>query len=422
MTNTFNDLDDPITVPFDRVFIDPNNPRIAEERETRYQDPDEIFDPDLQAKMAKVTYDVYQAKTLEDAIIAQGWVPIDAIIVWEHPDRPKHYIVVEGNTRTSVLRNLRSVTLDRERKKLQRIKKGARVTQEEVKRQEALVAQLETIISDTDHLTVYPVNATTVSELEKKLPGLLGVRHIVHARPWGPYAENLFMLTLYRRLFAERYGEGEDLRLEQDLIDQVAAMVSLGPTKTRRNIQAAFAFGHFKMQFEDRLPEGEAFVDGDHYFFENILQNKYAQEQFGFTKDRLTLPDEAEEALFAWAFSKPRKGGEDKNQNVLYKAENIRLWSSMAKYDSSKGTAFASQFDVDDPAGTSKTMRVVEADYLHHKAQQTPLNALQSMLETLKNLKGETLIAQGEFLKPMLEEIVGVSGHYLNMIDADSPK
>ena len=44
---------------------------------------------------------------LERSIVSQGWIPTDTIIVWEHPKKKGHYIVVEGNTRTVVLRRVR---------------------------------------------------------------------------------------------------------------------------------------------------------------------------------------------------------------------------------------------------------------------------------------------------------------------------
>ena len=422
MTKSFKDLKDPIAVPFDTIFIDPNNPRIAEDRTSRYEDPDKIFDSALQERLTKRTYEVYQAKELHDAIVAQGWVPIDSIIVWEHPDRPGHYVVVEGNTRTSVLRTIRQSTLQREEYKLKRMRKSATMSKAEVQQQQRLVENIEQIIADTDSLMVCSVNAATIDELEEALPRLLGVRHILHARQWGPFAVNKYMTSLYRHLFEQRHGVEQTLHLEQDLIDQVASKISLGSTKTRRNIQAACAFEHFKTNFQDQLPESEDFSNGDQYFFELILQNKYAVEQFGFTKDRLHMPDESEQALFAWAFLTARRGNDDDNKNVFYKAENIRQWSAMARYDSSKGTAFASQFDVSDPEKATKTMRVVEAEYLHHKAQSTPLHTLESLRQALRDLRGETLVTQAEFLMPALEDISDMANHYLTMMRADAAK
>ena len=417
MTNTFTDLLAPVDAPFNRIFIDPNNPRIAEDHATRYEKPDDIFDPELQRQLTDRTFEVYQAKDLHDSIVAQGWVPIDGILVWEHPDRPEHYIVVEGNTRTSVLRRIRESTLKREQARLERLNRSGRVPAEDVRHQEQLVAKLETVIADTDLLRVFPVNAATAKELEKVLPRLLGVRHISHAKQWGPYEQNLYMTNLYRRLFYQQHGAQATLHLEQHLIDQVAVQMSLGSTKTRRNIQAASAFQHFVYKYEDQLPDGEEFTHEDHYFFELILQNKYAQEQFGFTKDRLRLPDESEQALFTWAFAKPRQRKGVPNENVFRKAENVRLWSRMKRYDDKTGTAFAAQFDVSDPQ-TDKTMAQVEAEYLSHKAHRTPLDTLASLLQSLKDLKVQTMITQAQFLRPALQEINALIGQYLSMMKA----
>ena len=417
MTNTFDDLLPPVDVPFNRIFIDPNNPRIAEDHATRYEKPDEIFDPELQKRLTDRTFEVYQAKDLHDAIVAQGWVPIDGILVWEHPDQPKHYIVVEGNTRTSVLRRIRESTLKREQARLDRLKKSGRAPAEDVRQQEQLVATLESVIADTDRLRVFPVNASTAEDLERVLPRLLGVRHISHAKQWGPYETNLYMTKLYRRLFYQRHGSQATLRLEQDLIERVAVQMSLGSTKARRNIQAASAFQHFMYKYEDQLPEDEKFTNEDHYFFELILQNKYAQEQFGFARDLLRLPDESEKALFTWAFDKPRQRKGVKNENIFHKAENIRLWNTIKRYDDRTGSAFASQFDVSDPE-SAKPMSQVQVDYLAHKNLRTPVDTLDNLLQSLKDLRVQTMITQAQVLRPALEQINELIGQYLSMMKA----
>lgn len=418
MANHFSDLGDRIEVPFDSVFIDPNNPRISPDRSSRYEDPDDIFDAELQQQLTVKAYTVYPADDLEDAIVEQGWIPIDPIIVWEHPDRKEHYIVVEGNTRTSVLRRIRQVRIDREKVKLEKFKNSKRTPSNELERQQGTVDQLEAIISATNNLGVYPVKAHTIEELEKILPRILGVRHIKHAQQWSPYATNLYIFSLYERLFCLKYGPDADLNIDDDLVREVGAKVSLGDTKTRRNIQSASAFDHFKRHYEDKLPDGEAFDDGDQYFFEQILQNGYTQDKFGFTRDRLILPDESEKALFTWAFSKPRKK-QKTNPNVFHKAENMRDWANMSKYDAENGTGFANLFDVNEPEQATKTMREVMADYSVHRIRKTPVNTLQSLLESLKEIKGETMITQAEYLEGTLEEIASLVEHYLKMIKAD---
>ncbi|HEV2801103.1 MAG TPA: hypothetical protein VGW12_11430 [Pyrinomonadaceae bacterium] len=410
------DLKDPIKVPFSRIYLDPNNPRIAMAEPPGYDDPGAIFDDEVQAELTKRMEEVYDVSALESAVEAQGWVPIDAILVWEHPQRKGRYIVVEGNTRTTVLRKLRTKLESRQLKldKIKSKKKG--FSARDVSDLEKEVAKLRQIVADTEDLTVYPVNAKNAEELEEKLPRLLGVRHITHAQQWSPYATNLYILSLYQRLFTDRYGDDAELTLEDDLIKDVSAMVSLNETKARRNIQAASAFSHFKREYEDELPDGEQFSDEDQYFFELILQNPYPRQQFEFGKNDLELSPEMEEVLFKWAFAVPRVDGEE-NQNKLYKAESIRMWNTMKKYDDKHSTTFASQFDVENP-DTVPHMRKLEAEYLAQKAQVSPVDTVEALLTNFGKLKADTLMSQSSHLKPMLEELQQKVDNYLRMIDA----
>lgn len=412
-----SELLDAKMIPFDKVFLDPNNPRIAPENPPGYENPETLFAPELQTNLENRVRAVYDVPNLEDSIVAHGWVPIDSIIVWEHPKKPGFHIVVEGNTRTVALRALHGERLERERKKLEKLTKTPSRFAEERKVQVELVQKLEAIVEKTTMLRVFPVAAKSVAELQAILPRLLGVRHISHAREWKPYATNLYILSLYERLFRERHGEKGDLRLDDDLVNQVGNMVSLGGTKTRRNIQAASMFTHFKRDFEDRLPEGEELSDEDHYFFELILQNAYPKEQFGVTKDSLRLTSEAAEVLFQWSFSKPRNGKEDENDNIFYKAESIRLWNQMATYDGKTGTNFAKQLDVNVPE-EGRQIRVIEAEFLQHKTQRTPIDALTGLLKTLQELKVDTLVSQQEHLGPILKKISQLVSSYHKMMKA----
>ncbi|WP_020163925.1 hypothetical protein [Methyloversatilis discipulorum] len=414
-----NDLQDAKLVPFDKIHLDPNNPRIAPESPPGYLDDNALFAEDLQQSLEERVRAVYDVANLEDSILAHGWVPIDSIIVWEHSHRPGHYIVVEGNTRTVALRTLRGSRLERERKKLEKLKKAPSRFEEELRVQQDLVDRLENIASQTDQLRVFPVAAKSVDELQAILPRLLGVRHISHAREWKPYATNLYILSLYERLFRARHGDKVALRLEDDLVNEVASMVSLGGTRARRNIQAASAFTHFKRDYEDRLPEGEALSDEDHYFFELILQNAYPKEQFNVNKDSLRLPKESEEVLFQWAFSKPRSGKEEDNENIFYKAESVRLWNQMATYDGKCGTNFAKQLDVNSP-DEARPIGVIEAEFLQHKTQRTPIDALTSLLKALQDLKVDTLLSQQEHLTPILDRIAHQVARYQKMMKAVS--
>src|SRR3712207_6477516 len=172
----------PIEVPFTSLYLDPNNPRLAREDHPGYEDEDALFDPDLQSVLEKVVREEHDVDGLITTLVTQGWMPIDAIVVWKFPGDGGKYIVVEGNRRTVALRDLRNVVLPRESKKLESLKKKKAIAKHDLAEQAALVAQIERVIADTNKLTVVPLDAANIDELKTKLPRVLAVRHIQGAR------------------------------------------------------------------------------------------------------------------------------------------------------------------------------------------------------------------------------------------------
>lgn len=408
-------LNKPSDVAFSRIFLDPNNPRTAPEDRPGYEDPDAIFPYSVQEPLENRLANSREIDDLERDIIAQGWLPIDPILVWEHPKYPDNFVVIEGNTRTLVLRRIR-LKLNQEKQLLEKMEKKKGFAKGDIDDQRKKVKQMQQIVDDTENLNAYTIKAANAEELEKKLPHLHAVRHISHSQPWSPYGLNLYILWQYRKLFEEAHGVERELALEDNMIRRLSEKLSLKPTKARQNIQAAAAFSHLKKNFEHKLPKGEQFRDEDQYFFEQILQNEYPRNKFGFGKADLHLSPEMEDVLFKWAFALARPDGKD-NPNKLYKAENMRLWQQMRKYDVKKGTTFAEQMDVDDPDDTPPIAKV-EAEYVQHKAQISPLVTLSSLLSALKELKADALMSQASHLEPMLRELTKQSQVFLKMIEA----
>src|SRR5262249_7928389 len=152
--------------------------------------------PQVQADLKTGIEDMYEElPTLEESILTQGWTPVDAILVWELPKKSGKYVVLEGNTRVTVLRRIREdfKALDEEyTKKLKRpdVNKEAFA---ELKEKRSLYARA---ISATERLNVRPIRAKSEAELNEALPRILGVRHISHAREWKPYATNMYLTRL----------------------------------------------------------------------------------------------------------------------------------------------------------------------------------------------------------------------------------
>src|SRR4051794_4456774 len=74
-------LRDSIVVPFDTLFLDPNNPRLAVDDAPGYAEAPRLFASKLQAELEKRVEEVYDVAELAKAIVSQGWMPIDSIVV-----------------------------------------------------------------------------------------------------------------------------------------------------------------------------------------------------------------------------------------------------------------------------------------------------------------------------------------------------
>jgi hypothetical protein len=411
-------LENHAPIALDALYLDANNPRLAPEQPPGYTDPAKLFDPKTQEALAQQAEESFDLDSLEAAMVGQGWMPIDSILVWEHPDTPGKFVVVEGNRRLATLRLRILPRLRKAKAKLERMEggKGKRYSKLEVADQEAEVQRLEDLRSATDPLGVLKVAAPSPDQLDETLNRILAVRHITGPRQWGNYAEDIWLLRRYEDLF-DRQHPDQPLRWDGGTIGQVAEEASLSAIKTKRNLRAASAFTRFQNAFEDELPEGEDFDDSDYYLFELIAQQPYARDQFGLGEDTMGLPEDKAQVLFDWVFREPRPNRAEDNQNKFYRHENIRLWGQMKKYDDDNGTGFASRFNVDDHL-EAPTMHSVEADYHSHKARKTPIDVFNSLLAHLKHLDAETMTAEGEFLRHQLEELKVETERLLRMVVA----
>lgn len=405
----------PIRVPFDSLYLDPNNPRLAVVEKPGYHDPARLFDDRVQGRLESRMRESYKGlKSLIHSIVNVGWIPVDAMLVWEHPKAPGKYVVVEGNARTTALRTIRR-DHDRELKRL--AKARSRELPAEigaVQELEETVEALARVVAATREIEVHPVAAASPDELFRSLPRLLGVRHISHAQQWKPYATNVYIYSLYKQIFEENYGD-ERFRLEEPLLREAGALVSLHSFKVRRAVQAVVAFNRFRAAYEDRLPEGERLDEVDQNFFLYLFEPGHAREQFGVDDSDLWLDRDMEDVLFRWAFSKPRS--ERDNRNVLRSPEDIRTWNKIARYDERQKTHFSRMLDVRRP-GAARPMAQVEADFTAHRANRTPLETLLSLVDAMKGMEVETLLAARDEIRPAIAELLALGTDYLAMLDA----
>ncbi|MDI1450018.1 hypothetical protein [Polyangium sp. 6x1] len=397
-------LKTPKHVPFTSLFLDPNNPRIAPTEPPGYDDVAVLTESEVQRELEDLIAKKYDTDPLEAAILGQGWVGLDAIVVWSHPDDPKCNIVIEGNRRTTALRRLRVTRLKKERKRLADMQAKPRsFTAEDLREQTHRVKQLEQIVADTDEIRVVPVKADTREELEAIIPRITGVRHLAGVKEWKNYAQGLYVHNRYEALFRSRFP-GQKLRLDQQLVEALAAEVSLSDLATKRMIQTAATFSHFRREFTTELPSGESFEEEDFYLFELIVKKPFLRQKFGMADDGLHLSAMGETALFKWVFAKPRPNKAEDSDNIFYRHENLLIWDQMQKYDRERHSSFALEFDTENP-DTAPPMRIVEAEWRTHQAKQSPVTVIERLIREFRQMERQTVRDSADFLAPLLQQL-----------------
>jgi hypothetical protein len=124
--------------------------------------------------------------------------------------------------------------------------------------------------------------------------------------------------------------------------------------------------------------------------------------------------------LFAWAFGKPR-AGEGENRNVFRAAEDVRLWNTVARYDDRHGTRFSRRLDVRHP-DKARPVAQMDLDWSAHRAQRSPVETLLALVESLRSMEVDTLVAAREEIKPAIDEMLTLGKEYRAMLDGlDGP-
>ena len=402
-------INNSISVKLGDLYLDPNNPRLPQFPAPGYESVEDLFDSETQLRLDELL-STANIKELGDSIVGTGWLPIDGIIVWEHPDAEGKYVVVEGNRRTATLWDMRKrLSVEEEKLKKQKARKNLNRDQQKVlKEQEEIVEQLQEIVKSTEELDVIPLNCPDPSKVQELLMRVLAVRHITGAKEWGAYAQDVFMYVYYEQLFEEKYGEVE-LLLDQELINVVAKECSVGAAKCKQTLRGIRAFEHFKANWEHALPKGEEFTGspGDYYAFQKIMTSPFVREQFGIKSDAdLTLSQEGEKALFTWMFKNPHNNlTAENNTNLWPAARATDEWNKLNAYDIANGTHFAASYDVSDPEAATERMDVLINKMGLHQNQVEPIDLIDDLIRQLKAIPNESFEKQGANLLDSLEDL-----------------
>ena len=162
-----------ISVKYDRLVLDPNNPRFITRMEDKLAE-EHFLEQDLAqvtgGKLYSQKKDDFKIEELINSIRQNGWLPVDNIFVKKLSGKDEYYVVLEGNRR---LVAIRQIMKDPDTK-----------------------ASLRKSLESIEVMEV--LDNGSPEELQKKISYLLGVRHHGSLKKWTPFAQarNIFIRYL----------------------------------------------------------------------------------------------------------------------------------------------------------------------------------------------------------------------------------
>lgn len=212
------------------LLLDPNNYRFLDNPNYKKKLKGKYHLPEVQAATLRLLEQDkrYQLAELKKSIVANGYVPMERIIVAPYSGKPGTYTVVEGNRRVSALKSL-----------LSEAKEG--VTELSAAQIGAFskipCAVLQAGSADMDH-------AQRV---------IMGIRHIAGPKEWGAYQQAQLIVEL-------RDIEGQDFQ-------SIANHLGTSPIEVSRRYKAMRAL---KAMEEDELYADRASFDHYRFFHEFV--------------------------------------------------------------------------------------------------------------------------------------------------------
>lgn len=185
-----------ITVKYDHLVLDPNNPRFITRQEDKVADED-FLGQDTSGKTAsKMAKERYKIAELANSIKQNGWLPVDYIFVRKLEDQKDRYVVLEGNRRVTAIR--------------------------EIMKDDKVDPKLKDRLKSIDVMEV--LEAGSPAELQRKISYLLGVRHHGSLKKWTPFAQAHNIMDRYLEYSGQRQ---ETFEWDKDHAKKVAATLSI---------------------------------------------------------------------------------------------------------------------------------------------------------------------------------------------------
>jgi len=239
------------TAPIARLLVHPNNYRFLDSPAWKRRQEKRFHDGTVQEATIQLLerHGRYQLSELRSSILANGYVPLERVVVLPYKHAKGYYIIVEGNRRVAALKTL-----------LRDHRDGSLTLTDE---QVAEFSKIPVAVLDPEE-----ESAMTAERV------LMGIRHIAGPREWGAYQQAHFILELVD-------DEGQEF-------GAIADHLSLTKLETARRYRAMRA-----LQAMENDEHYSAAAKPEFYrLFHELVAQPQVRDFFGWNHDKAAFDDE----------------------------------------------------------------------------------------------------------------------------------
>jgi len=354
----------PIHLDIEQLLLNPNNYRFLDMKEYVRVDPRRFHEERVQNRAwSLIELDGSdELRALKESIQANGYVPLEALVVRPYPYQENKYVVVEGNRRVAAM-----VWLIRDQEA------GAAVSQELVDS----FNQLPAIVLDPD-----------APEYENLQHVLMGLRHVSGIKEWGGYQRARLVVELV-----------DEQRLAISDAAKAIGMTSHEATRRYR------AFKALEQMQQDEEFGPQARPEMYRLFHEAVAQPK-VKEWLGWDEDIFAFTNEDQRNEF-YKLLIPYTPGDEEELPRAHEPK-MRTYKDVRNLKDILGDVHAEETLLDPEQSLVDALAVVRASASAHWVPRVraALGALgQIPVETLKNLSVDDIEPLRELYRALKERL-----------------
>ena len=235
-------------IDIDKMLLDPNNYRFLDVRKFKKRVSTRFHEESVQQATLSMLERSYQLDELKESILANGYVPMERIIVSPYQPEAGYYLVVEGNRRVA---SLKSLLKDHDDGVLHLDEKQ--------------IASFQTI-----PCAILKSSGASLKHAERVI---MGIRHIAGPKEWGAYQQALLVSEL-------KDDEGLEFK-------EIGEMLGTSGVEAARRYRA---IGALKGMENDELFTSKA-EPSFYRLFHELVSLPVVRERFGWSTEDCAFTD-----------------------------------------------------------------------------------------------------------------------------------